>query len=292
MRIAFLWDGVRLHYGKRFSDGLYMALRHLKEKHDVRVFEPSEGEMIHAFRPDVLLYWGALCENSKPLVASYPYKKAICFAGGPIDKDNVDGFDLYFTESQVNEIEFTRFGKSWLRAFGVNEQLFVPQAIPKKYDASFWGTFAIWKRPELFAASVKEKGVWVGIKQSHEPQCYEVCETNGVETHDELPKQDLLAFINASHVALNTANYWGGGQRMTLEAMACNVPPVVMTDSLKNLEYVDESGWGIVTSPEPDAIREAIAELKDQPCNSREYILSKWTSRHYADALEKGLSQL
>lgn len=291
MKIAFLWDGVRNHYGLRFKDGLWAALQILKEKHEIRIFEPitSEEPMIHAFRPDVILYWGALIENSKPFVASLPYKKAMCFAGGPIEAHNVDGFDLYFVESEQSELEFKAFNKPFLRAFGVNEQLYVPQDLEKRFDAYFCGTFALWKRPKLFAHSVGNKGVWIGIKQAHEKECYEVCEQNGVEIHDELPRNETLEFINSSYTALNTADFWGGGQRMTLEAMSCNVPPIVMSDSPKNMEYIDESGWGLIVEPNEDAIREAIRKLKGQPCNSRDYILSKWTAQHYADALEQGL---
>ncbi len=268
-----------------------MALQHLKEKHEVRMFEPDEIDKINGFRPDVLLYWGALCENSKPLVASYPYKKAICFAGGPIEPGNVDGFDLYFTESEQNEWEFKALNKPYMRAFGVNEELYKPLPLEKKYDAIFFGTHALWKRNDLFAKAVKDKGVSIGIFQDHEKECYQIPQAEGCEVHDELPREEVVTFINQSHIALNTANFWDGGQRMTLEAMACDVPPIVMSDSPKNMEYVDESGVGLVVEPNIEAIREAIGRLKGTQAG-RKYILSKWTSKHYAQNLEKGLLQL
>ncbi len=293
MRIAFLWNGITDHYGKRFTDGLYLALKRLEDRHTIGYFEPDDITRIDSFKPDVLLYWAALCENLKPLVASYKYKKAICFAGGPIDKTNVNGFDLYFTESSINEYELEQLRKPWMRAFGINERVFKPKDVQKEYDAIFWGAFAQWKRHDLFAPSVEKMGISIGQHQAHEPECYNVCKRWGVKTLEESSKKVVVDLINKSYTALNTANFFGGGQRMTLEAMACNVPPIVMIDSPKNSEYVRESGYGIICDPNVEAIREAILKAKEiNNHTGREYIMSKYTSKHYADALEKGLQQL
>jgi glycosyltransferase involved in cell wall biosynthesis len=294
LRIAFLWEGVQ-NYRFRLTDGLGEALKVLKDRgHTIGYFEPDDEIGIIGFRPDVLLNWGPLCANTTPKVISYPYKKAIAFGGGPIDKDNVHGFDLYFTESEVNELEFESFGKPWMRAFGINEKVFAPKELVKVYDAAFFGTFAKWKRPELFAKAVGEKGVAVGIHQEHEKECYEVCKAEGVTVIDEAPREALADLMNQSHTVVNPAEYWGGGQRLTLEAMSCNVPPIVMSDAPKNTEYVEESGFGLVCDPNPEAIREAIREAKNIPPTNlgRDYILSKFTIKHYADALEQGLMSL
>lgn len=290
MRIAFLWDGITEHYGKRFTDGLYLALKRLEETETIGYFEPTDLDGITAFKPDRLLYWGALCENTRPLVVTYPWKKAICFAGGPIEPGNVDGFDLYFTESSINELEFQSFGKPYKRAFGINEQLFKPGNQPKEFDGIFWGTFAKWKRPELFAPALQENGVAIGLFQDHEKECYQVCQQWGCLTMNEKPKETVIEYIQKSRSAVNPANYWGGGQRMTLEAMACNVPPIVMSDSLKNREYIEESGYGFIVDPNPESIKEAVEKAKAiEKHTGRDYIESKWTSKHYAEALKEGL---
>ena len=288
-RIAFLWEGVKYHYGQRWKDGLWLAMKRLEEKYRIRYFEPDDETGIYGFNPDVILFWGALSEDVKPLVTEYPFPKAICFAGGAIDKNNVDGFDLYFTESEVNEVEFKNFGKPYLRAFGVNERIYKPLNLKKKYQAMFAGTFALWKRNDLFAKSV-DNGVALGLHQDHEKECYKVCEENGIEVLDELPREQVAEYINKSEYVLNTADYWGGGQRLTLEAMACNVPPIVMADSLKNCEYVKEANYGLISEPDVNSIREALT--KKVKGVGRKYILSKWTSKHYADNLDKGLKLL
>ena len=294
MRIAFLWEGVQ-NYRFRLNDGLGEALKELKRRgHEIGYFEPDDEIRIIGFKPDVLLNWGPLCARTTPKVVSYPYKKAICFGGGPIDASNVHGFDLYFTESEINELELTAFGKPWMRAFGINEAVFRPLPLPKRYAACFAGSFARWKRPHLFAEAVGSEGVAVGIFQDHEKDCYEVCQKAGVETHNELPRERVVEFINQSHTVVNPSDVWGGGQRLTLEAMACNILPIVMKDSPKNREYVEDSAFGWITEPNPEAIREAVEKLKGTKTGSmgRDYILSKFTIKHYADALEKGLSQL
>ena len=291
MKIAFTWEHVT-EYRHRLTDGLGAALEILKTRHNIRYFEPYDAIGIHGFRPDVILHWAPLCGNDHNAVISLPYKKAICFGGGPIDETNVHGYDLYFTESAINEKELSEFNKPWMRAFGINEKLFVPQPLPKVYDAAFFGTFAKWKRPELFARAVGPVGIAVGIHQDHEKECYEVCKAAGVNVLDEAPREELVTLMNQSHTVVNPADFWGGGQRLTLEALACNVPPIVMSDSPKNREYVEESGFGLVVDPNPDAIREAVLKLKGTTCNSRDYIQSKFTARHYADQLDKGLCSL
>lgn len=290
-RLAFVWNGYRLHNGKRFKDGLWAALQILKQKYEVRGFEPWETEMINGFRPDVILYWAALCEKEVGLITQLPYKKALCFAGGPITADNAQGFDLYFTESEENEKEFEALGKPWMRAFGVNENLFKPIKLTKKYDAIFFGTHALWKRNNLFAEAVGTRGVSIGLFQEHEKECYEICKEKGCETKDEVPKEVLVGYINQSHTALNTANYWGGGQRMVCEALACNVPVIVMSDAPKNCEIVEDSGCGLIVNPNVEEIREAIEKLKGIEVG-REFILENYSSQIYAGQLEKGLLSL
>lgn len=291
MRIAFVWEALREHYGKRFSDGLWLALKRLEERHTVGYFEPWDDAQIAEFRPDVTLFWGALCGYETPKVKDLPGKKAICFAGGPITPNIVDGFDLYFTESQINDDEFEALGKPHMRAFGVNEVTFKPMDVPKLYDGAIWATFALWKRHNLFAEAVGQKGLAIGLFQDHERQCHEWCQAQGMDVRQELPKEEMVPLLNAARCAVNTASFWGGGQRMTLEAMAMDLPVVVMADSPKNREYVEESGYGTVCEPEVGHIRRAMESLTGKRYG-RDYVMSKWTSEHYANALEKGLSQL
>ena len=121
--------------------------------------------------------------------------------------------------------------------------------------------------------------------------CFNECEKQGAKVLHGQTYEETNRLLNTAEVAVNCADAWGGGQRATLEAMACNLPVVVMADSPKNREYVEDSGCGYIANPDPNAIRNAVyTAIQHRPKKSREYVLSKWTPKHYADALLNGIS--
>lgn len=289
LRIAFLWNGVTTH---PHDDGLGAALGILSTRHKVGYFEPSNWVDIKEFVPDRILYHAALTDPECDVVMDYPYKKALCFGGGSVEDRNIRDFDLYFVESEINEREFGDRGKKWMRAFGVNDSIFYPMKLEKKYDGCYAGAFAKWKRPELFAP-LGNKAIAIGQFQDVEIECYEICQQSGVDTKEYSSRYDVAVAINQSHAVVNPASFWGGGQRLTLEAMACNVPPIVLDDSPKNREYVNEAGFGLIVNPDFNSIRDAIEDLKNNPMTGgREYVMSRWSSKIYAQKLEEGLLSL
>lgn len=297
MKIAFVWQGVsEPHVWRRWDDGLRQAMRYIEQDHEVTYCEPW-----HDIKADLILYWEAPCTiNGKNgehyrRIKDLPIKKALLFAGGPVQRQWCEGFDLIFTESQINDQEFTVLGLPWKRAFGVNDLIFKPLNTPKLYEAMMHATFAEWKRHKLFAETFKgTKSALCGRYQPSDPAGYDACVAAGLDIYPELWPEQVSLLINQSKIVVNTSEYWGGGQRCTLEAMACNVPVIVMSDSPKNREYVDESGAGVVVDPDPNTIRQAVAEILEHPeqYRGREYIESKWTARHYANSLLAGINQL
>lgn len=286
MRIAFLAP----YATKGVDDGLGAALHILSEKHTIGYFDPEDFNSIEAFKPDRLLHHAAFTEDATQVVSAYPWKKALCFGGGPVE--HIQPYDLYFVESEINEREFQAKGKPWMRAFGINDKLFTPMKLVKKYDACFAGSFSAWKRPELIAP-IGARAIAIGQFQKTEKECYEVCQQTGVVVKPLKSRFEVATAINESYTVVNPASYWGGGQRLTLEAMACDIPPIVMNDSPKNSEYVEESGFGLIVNPDTLSIEDAIANIKKDPMTGgREYIMSKYSSKIYADQLEKGLSSL
>ena len=292
LKIGFIWQGFSGRYGQ-WRDGLYRAMKRIEERHDVRYMEPWDDFT----GCDVLLYWEAPCtihgENGEfyRRVKETPTRKALLYAGGPWTPDMVEGFDHVFVESALNEKEFEMNGISWSRAFGINEDIFFPMDIPKAYDGFMQATFAAWKRQPLFAEALGAKGVLCGRYQANDKEPWEHS-AQSIRL-PEMPYSAVNALLNASHTAVNTSEFWGGGQRCTLEAMAAGVPVIVMEDSPKNREYVEESGAGLVVDPGPIAIREAVETIKgwSDAYKKRgvEYIKSKWTSKHYADAIMQWL---
>lgn len=298
MRIAFVWqESSKPEVFSHWNDGLRAAMRIIEKDHQVSYHEPFD-EIPEC---DLVLYWEAPItingqdSHNYRRIQSLPCKKALLFAGGMLKKEWVDGFDMVFVESQVNADECQAQGIPHMTAFGVNTDVFKPVVQAKVFDAVHHGTFAGWKRPRLLAEALGPRALLVGKFQEHERILYEESQRLGACV---LPKADysLLPYlIQSAHVCVNPSEYWGGGQRTTLEALACGLPTVVMKDSVKNREYVEESGCGEVVEPDPNRIRESVQRLKESW--SREdaeraiaYIESKWTHRHYAAALLKGIN--
>lgn len=304
MKIAFIWQGFSGRYGQ-WQDGLYAAMKLLEQEHEVKYFDFPLKD-IHEFKPDIVLYWEAPITNKGRdadnwfSVCALPYKKALLFAGGPLKAIDVKDFDLVFVESQINEEDCEREGIPYKRAFGVNTQIMKPLALPKQYDGILAATFASWKRHELFAEALQSKGLAVGRLQEYDLNGYNRCKQLKVNVMDEQTPEELAKLYNQSLVAVNTAEYWGGGQRMTLEALACGIPVIAMADSPKNVEFLKETPCGSIVEPTAEAIREAVAHWKEMDAKDREflsltgvtYIKHKWTEKHYANALLEGINSI
>lgn len=293
MKLALIWQGISGRYGQ-WKDGLWAAMQIIEQTHDVLYFDTTDIEELTAWNPDFVLYWEAPCTlNGKDAhnyqsVLNLPCKKALLFAGGPVSSKTCHGFDHYFVESQINLDEFQQLGLPVSRAFGVNTQIMKPQKQPKVFDAYMPATCASWKRQSLFSKAVRDKGVLSGRDQETDPQPFIDARNNGTLLLPELPAEAVASLYNASHVCINTSEYWGGGQRATLESMACSVPVIAMSDSPKNREYVEESGFGITVPPNVEAIKGAIESIKKTPFPSSQgvdYIHSKYTEHHYAQAI-------
>lgn len=299
MKIAFVWQGLseKQIYG-HWGDGLRAAMKLIEQKHEVIYKEPWEdfGDV------DVILYWEApVTQNGKDRenylkVKNNPKPKILLFAGGRVREDECDGFDLFLVESKINEDEFSAIGKPWLRAFGVDTDTMKPEKQPKVFDGIMPGTCASWKRQSLFARALKDKGLICGRFQESDPIGFINARKENTLVFDEVPYRTLNTLYNASHCCVNTSEFWGGGQRITLEAMAVGIPVIVMSDSPKNREYVEESGAGIVCEPVEEDIRRAVEEVKkwtpEEKARGRAYVESKWSHHHYADAIMQGIIQV
>lgn len=295
MTISFCWiNGTKPRESGQWNDGLAAAMRIIEKEHTVTYHDQHSTTWEDA---DVVILWEAVCcangeyQDFYNKIRNSKKKKILLFAGGPIELLNAVGFDLYLVESGINEREFEALGLPWMRAFGVNTQVMKPEVREKKYQGFMQATFAEWKRHSLFANALGVSGCVAGRLQENDRQGYYDCRDRGVTIFEEQMPDRVAELINESHTVVNTASYWGGGQRCTLEAMACGVPVVVMSDSPKNCEYVLESGAGIVCDPTPEAIREAVEEAKSKT-GGYEYVQSKWTEKHYAENILKAIQQV
>lgn len=296
LRIGFCWQGISGRYG-HWNDGLRKAMELIETEHEVIYQEPHE--IIKDV--DIILYWEAPCTiNGKDKmnylnILTNPLPKALLFAGGPIKKEWIDGFDLVFVESQINADECEKQKIPHRTAFGVNTDIFYPANVEKIYDGMHQATCASWKRLDLFAKALKNRGIVCGRDQETDPNGFIACRKYGVTLLPEQPYKKVAELLNQSYTLVQTSEFWGGGQRATLEAMACGIPPIVMSDSPKNREYVEDSGFGLIVEPREEDIRVAIRQLIVEPQDPQigvKYIENKWTASHYAISILQGIKQI
>ncbi len=305
-----------------WNDGLCAALRILSERHDLRYFTVGDArfdlknngldmsfvpegdtfvQAVRDYAPDVILHWAdATRPHAEPL-KQLGKPMALCFAGGNPFGPTWHLFDHIFVESNSYLMQYQNRGMGHMvsTAFGTNTKLFDPSHAQAKgqskiFDVCFPATYCDWKRHKLFAESVKGySSICAGFKyDDHETYCWEAADAAGALSLPHVSPEALRTIYAASRSCVITSHWTGGSQRTVLEAMAMNLPLVVMSDSDKTSEHVVECEQGFVVSPEPQAIRQAISEAIRTPVNTREYILSKWSEAHYADAIEAGLKKI
>lgn len=297
-RIAFVWQGISGRYGHDWKDGLWGAMQLIEKEHQVTYHEPTDEIPLDA----IILYWEAPCTAVSPKdkqnylrIRSLPNRKALLFAGGPIKREWLDGFDHVFVESKINAGELEDLGISHSTAFGINEEIFHPMNLEKKWWGIHPGACASWKRQGFVGEALGDKGLVCGRIQPGNIDTFgfDRCKELGTTVLPQQTPEELAVLLNQSHCLLQTSAYWGGGQRATLEALACNIPVVCMSDSPKNREYVEESECGLVVEPELGRIKDGVGIVMKENWGNRgrDYILSKWTQKHYADALLNWLNK-
>lgn len=301
-KVAFIWDfSVNPVDVYSWNDGLNAALKLLSREYGKDIYtivsdNPAEiYEKIENINPDLILAWGSLDRPSFAGLNNFSVPVGLCFAGGSTEHPHLDNFDIVFVESEVYFDKFKEQGVNVKRAFGTNDILFEPlEGVNKKFEACYPAAFAAWKRHNLFAEAVKNNGLAIGKFIPEEAHIIQDCVDKGVFVLPQVPYVVLPYIINQSHSVLITADSSGGSQRAVLEAMACNVQPIVMSDSDKNTEYVKESGFGQICDPNVESIREAIEKVKKTPYNERgrEYIKANYSAAKYAEDLNVGLESI
>lgn len=294
MRIAFCWTGGVRDKARfdHWNDGLRAAMRLIEKEHTVTYHEPDED------LPEVdwILYWEAPCTYTSEVwgdaykkVMNSPQKKALFFAGGPIQEEWVRGFDHIFVESRVNKEEFDALGIKNSTAFGVNTDIFYPIPGKKKHKTVTHGTCASWKRQWLVAEAMGSDALIFGADQATDPYAFVRSRELGAKVLLEQSYEETNRLLNLTEVGVNCADKWGGGQRSTLECMAIGLPVVVMNDSPKNIEYIEGAGVGEICNPNGPDIRRAVgyamAYTQEQRDQIQQYVMDNWTHVHYKNAI-------
>ena len=77
--------------------------------------------------------------------------------------------------------------------------------------------------------------------------------------------------------------------------MGCGVPVICCNDSPKNIEFIQDSGFGRITDPSGPSIRQAVEDLKNNPVDPYQlsaYVQEKWSGDVYAEQLLEGIKKI
>lgn len=252
-------------------------------------FSPDPVAQIREWKPDCILGFSDFSrEYLKQAQGIAPI--ALCYSGGLYTNYETIP-DLVFVESRsyVDWMKSRGTIKRVVQAFGTNTELFKPVNQPKYWDAIFPATFASWKRHWLFGEALGARGLTCGWWQENDTEAYEACMKYGTGTlHHQLP-ESLVQLYGMARTCVVTSNTFGGSQRTVLEAMACNVPVIVMSDSDKTTEYVEAAGEGAIVEPDANKIRAVVEEWKDRKVNTREWIMQNYSETVYANKVKEGI---
>ncbi len=278
-------DGWDIRFFKKHEDTF-------KWQHDYvdLYFSPDPVKALLDWKPDAAL---GFSDFSRPYLKELEGKLplGLCYTGGRFT-DFKDIPDIVFVESKTYLDWMKPMGINVTQAFGTNTELFKPHPQPKVFDAFFPATGAAWKRHHLFAEAMKDRGLVCGWWQPHEPECLQVCIDNGTAVlHHQMAESVAYLYGMAKTVVLTSADN-GGSQRSVLEAMACNIPLVVMADSTMTSEYVRECGQGEIVEPNVEEIRKAVERLKDVKVTTRDWILENYSEFKYADKIKAGIESI
>lgn len=242
---------------------------------------------------DAIICWGSLDRPWHAYLDDFKRPvKVLCHAGGPTEHPHQKHFDIFACESQVYIDRYKAQGKEAIRAFGVNTQIFRREArTPRILDALYPASFCFHKNHELFGRAIGGFGLCVG--NHNEETIVSKLLQLGTPVMRRVSSESLCDLYNLSHTVVLPGGPDSGAQRVVLEAMACGTPVVVSADNDKCVEFVKESGFGMIVEPIDVEIKDAVQNLMLTPIDPSigiEYVKSKWTEHHYAQALLEAIS--
>ena len=295
MKICFIkdWHDDPEHLAGN-KDGILAAFGELAKRHTVQFISRHTHHTLPTIEADVIVCWGSL---DRPWHNELPsgIPAALCFAGGPTNHPYLKNFSHILVESAVYLKAFENCGIPVSRAFGTNTDVFRPEPrTPKAFSAIYPASFCFHKNQEVFARAMGQRGLCVGAH--NELGIVGACLKHGTPVLRRVSSEVLCDLFNMSHCTVIPCGPNGGSQRTVLESIACGVPVVLADDNDKCREFVEESGFGLIVPPIPQAIREAVdsiveGKIQFNPQQGVDYVRSKWTHHHYASAIEEALAQ-
>lgn len=267
MRICFSW-----HFDKaedvfpNWRDGLRGAIEELEREHTVEwvlgIKDPPEGF-------DAYLVWE---DSHSPILTRLRESGALTglfLTTNPHNVDNIRGLTAVFCESQPVYDEVRRHGIRSIKAFGTDTDVFTPDAaFPKDIGFFYPATFSPWKRQSAIAHLGKDL-LCVGTLQPDGILELDACTKQGVVTKiGYFPVKEIRDYYRRANAVTIPAIH--GSERTVLEAMATDILPRVNMQNEKAYSYIREYMDSGIKSP-------------------RQFILSRYSHKHYAAAIKRGL---
>lgn len=261
-------------------DGLHGALKVVGEKHQVDWF--LQGDLPDDSY-DWIIPWGVMSIPFNVTIEKYKGRKAMFCAGHPQDTAYMEKFEAVFVESPKVQEQMSKHHANVILAFGTDTDFFKPTNEEKMFDVFYPATYSPWKRQDLFAYSTDEfRALTGGVIQPDGQELYNLCnQINGYVMGGLIPTNLVAKLYNMTKVVLITG--WHGSERTALEAMASNIPLIVVEDNDLVCSLVNDEV--IIVEPHFVKIKKAIKESLEKKVNTREYILKNYSHHIYAQKI-------
>jgi glycosyltransferase involved in cell wall biosynthesis len=141
-------------------------------------------------------------------------------------------YDVLWYETEWYKKEINFFKNKFL-AFGINDDVFKPMSLEKKYDVLSIGALTSYKRFEKLNDLEGNKKIIIGTINTNDFEVVKSKLDKSIEIIDYLSQAELAKYINESKLIYIPSELQGGGERAVLEAMACGVEVKVEEDNYK-----------------------------------------------------------
>jgi len=267
MNIAFEWEwGRAKEIEPNWRDGLRACLENIEKEHKVDwlLYEPPKKEY------NWIITW---CDSNSQFsyffTPQFKSKRGIFLTTNPTNYHNLRGFDVVFCESSVVLNECRQWGIHAVKAFGTDDNFFVPGELEKDLEYFYPATFSPWKKQSEIAY-LGPKLTCIGTIQPDGQTEYDACVNNAVNTEvGYFPPEKIRDYYQRSKGVIIPAAH--GSERTVLESMSCNIlPEVTNPNNLKSKTYLEEFARSGANSP-------------------REFIVGNYSGKKYAQDVLKGL---
>lgn len=267
MKLSFIWnfDKANKIYDC-WRDGLRAAIEEIGKEHEVDIYLGDEYKN-YEDNSDAILLWS---DSNDPIIdwaQDKKGKKGIILTTDPHNIENLRKLDVVFCESTPVYEAVRRSGIHAVRAFGTDTDFYSPDESIKDIEYFYPATFSPWKL-QRDIAYLRDKLWLVGTLQPDGMEDYNACLEAGCHISIGYYKAEHIRdlYRRAKNVIIPAIH---GSERTVLEAMSSNILPQVLNE--QNIR-----------------IKSYIEEYEKSGLTPREFVVTYYSARQYADKILKG----